>query len=81
MHWPAVEALIALGADVNITICQQRVEKWEMNDVPCNLTQRRTRGFWKAKMENIVLLRLTPEAVQDSIFGLIHLAVSHQTAH
>ena len=78
MHCHAAEELSALGADVNVTLSQHRMELWVTVDTYYKLAQGRLRSFWEAKMDNLGLLRLTPEANQDSLFGLIHLAVRHR---
>ncbi|CAL5221738.1 g3987 [Coccomyxa viridis] len=72
---PAVEELIALGADVNITISQERIEKWNAEMAPCKLSQRGGESFWQFKMNNLCLLVTAPEAGRGSILELIHLAV------
>ena len=73
--WPAVEELIALGADVNVTISQQRMQRWSAQDAPCKLSQRGGESFWQFKMTNLCLLQTAPEAGRGSVLGLIHLAV------
>ena len=81
MHWPAVEELIALGADVNVTLSQPCMEKWVNGGTHYKLAQGRVRDLWHSKMENLRVLRLTPEANQDSLFGLIHLAVRRKNSY
>ena len=76
MRMPAVEELIALGADVGVTISQQRAEAWSPGDAPCKLSQNGAENFWDCKMRSLCLPQLAPEAVRDSLFGIIHLAVS-----
>ena len=72
---PAVEELIALGADVDVTISQQRMQRWTAQDAPCKLSQRGGESFWMFKMHNLCLLQMSPEAARGSLLGLIHLAV------
>ena len=80
MHCHAVEELIGLGADVGVTISQQLVGKWKKEGVPCKLGKGAWM-LWMLKMNNLCRLRMAPEAVQDSLFGLIHLAVRHISTH
>ncbi len=72
----AVEQLIALGADVKVTFSQQHAYKWTPQDAPCRLSQRGGESFWDFKMRNLCLMQTAPESIRDTLFGLIHLAVS-----
>ena len=73
----AVEQLIALGADVAVTISQQRTHSWGLQDAPCKLSPHGGEAFWTGKMTNLCLMNAAPEAVYGSLFNLIHLAVCH----
>ena len=74
----AVGDLIARGADVEVTLSQQRMDEWATMDAPCKLSQHKAWGFWALKMLCLCGLRAAPEAIDASLFGLIHLAVRHQ---
>ena len=67
---PAVEELIALGADVAVTVGQQHLEKGLLPDLGPD--------FWELKRQNLLTVHKAYEAVYNSLYGLIHLAVSIQ---
>ncbi len=78
-----MEELIALGADADVKLSQQHMGKWrEGEDAPCYLGAERSAkfNFWRLKMGFFSFQRNAPEATQDSIYGLIHIAV-RDTAH
>ncbi|CAL5227175.1 g10089 [Coccomyxa viridis] len=64
---PAVEELIALGADVAVTVGQQHLEKGLLPDLGPD--------FWELKRQNLLTVHKAYEAVYNSLYGLIHLAV------
>ena len=70
-----MEQLIALGADVTVTVSQQHAQRWAFQDAPCKLSQHGAEAFWTDKMMNLCLMQTSPEAVRSSLFHLIHLAV------
>ena len=72
---PAVEQLIALGADIRVIKNQHSMFKWEAEGAPCRLSQLGAESFWLAKMNNLCIIQAATEAVRDSLFELIHLAV------
>ena len=57
MRLPAVEELIALGADVNVTESEQRTEIWTPPDLSCKLSQLGAQQFWQRKIVNMCNLR------------------------
>lgn len=73
-----MEELIALGANVDVTLSEPRMLTWHRQAAPCKLTQHGATPFWQEKMNNLVHLPMGMEASQDSLFGLIHLAVRHK---
>lgn len=75
MCWPAVEQLIALGADIGVIKGQKSMLEWVLQDAPCKLSPHGAESLWMSKMSNLCLMQTAPEAVHDSLFGLIHLAV------
>ena len=72
---PAVEQLIALGADIRVIKDQHSMFEWEAEGAPCRLSQLGAESFWMDKMNNLCLMQAAREAVFDSLFELIHLAV------
>lgn len=72
---PAVEQLIALGADIRVIKNQHSMFKWVPQGAPCKLSQHGAESLWRAKMHNLCLMQAATEAVRDSLFELIHLAV------
>ena len=73
-----MEELIARGANVEVTLSQQRMAQWTLEDTPCTLSLYSAAKLWHMKMHNLCIMQLAPEAVHTSHFGLIHLAVRHQ---
>ena len=78
MYLSAVEELIALGANVDVTLSEERMSAWKKEDAPCKLTQLGAAPFWRERLHNVTHLRTGMEASKDSLFTLIHLAVSHK---
>ena len=67
-----------MGADINVTLSQQHMGRWRKGeDAPCNLGAEHGAKFnyWLLKVAHLSFLRCAPEATQDSLYGLIHLAV------
>ena len=77
MRWPAVEQLIALGADIGgdkrgSGACLSGRSR----DAPMQAVPRMAQSpLWMSKMSYLCHIQAAPEAVHDSLFGLIHLAV------
>ena len=63
---------------MRVTVSHQQMQRWTGEDATTKLSQRGPESFWMHKMMNLVLLQTAPEAVNGSIFGLIHLAVRPQ---
>ena len=72
-----MEQLIALGADVAVTVSQKQTEHWGLEDAPCRLSQHGAQSFWDGKLANLYLNSAAAEASYGSLFNLIHLAVCH----
>jgi hypothetical protein len=79
LYGHAVEQLIALGADVGVTLEQWRMFEWGPQSAPCKLSMHAAETLWRAKINNLYLMQAAAEHVYDSLFGLIHLAVRCDT--
>lgn len=71
-----MEQLILLGADVKVALRQDDALKWPAKSVPypCVLSER-GRTHWVAKVKRLGMLQTRAEAISDSTFSLLHLAV------
>lgn len=75
MHAPAVQELIAQGADTAVTVSQQRSEQWSSDIVPCKDPPNRVRALWDNKTKFVCAAQIAVESVRNSLYGLLHLAV------
>ena len=66
-----------MGADVAVTVSQNRTETWGLHFAPCKPSPRGAESFWKGKMAILGFMQAATEATRGSLFNLIHLAVSY----